>query len=64
MVCPGFSSQADIIFLLYRPINVKETKIILCADNTDILVTTENGHHQQKINRVMNCFHGCIQVVL
>jgi hypothetical protein len=35
--------------------NIKETKIVLFADNTKILVTAENAQIlQQKVNMVMN----------
>jgi hypothetical protein len=40
---------------LYLSINVKETKIILCADDADILVTAGNGQIiQKKISWVVN----------
>jgi hypothetical protein len=39
-------------------VNIKETKIILFADDTNIFIIAENGQIlQQRINRVMKEFH-------
>jgi hypothetical protein len=41
------------------PLNIKEARTVLFADDTNILVTAENGQSlQQKINKVMDELQG------
>jgi argininosuccinate synthase len=41
--------------------NIKDTKIVLFSDDTNILVRAENGQIlQHKINKVMNELHSCL----
>ena len=51
-----------LLFSLYindLPLNIKEGRIVLFADDINILVTAEKGHIlQQKINKVMNQLYG------
>jgi hypothetical protein len=51
-----------LLFLLYindLPLNTEEARMALFADDTNILLTAENGHIlQQKINRVMKELYG------
>jgi hypothetical protein len=52
------AAQGSVLFLLYisdLPLNITDSKVVLFADDTDILVTAENESTlQYKINRVMN----------
>jgi hypothetical protein len=44
-----------LLYINYLPLNMKEARIVLFADDTNILVTAKNGQIlEQKINRVMN----------
>jgi hypothetical protein len=55
-VCLG-----PIIFLLYinnLPINIKEPKVVIFADDANILIRAKGGHTvHQKINRVITILH-------
>jgi hypothetical protein len=59
---PQSSVLRPILFLLHindLPLNIKEARTVLFTDDTNILVTAENGQSlQQRINKVMHELQG------